>query len=95
VHVQQFLNEDKSKHVGLAQQNDFGPLVLFMVWRLAKGKSKPNTYCWSTRWLGICKILFQEKKGGNKRNEDKKKQNNVMVWTNQPLARFVMIHCLA
>jgi hypothetical protein len=47
VHVQQILNEDKSKYVDLAQQNDFGPIVLCMVWRLAKGKSKPNTYCWS------------------------------------------------
>jgi hypothetical protein len=51
VHVQQILNEDKSKHVGLAQQNDFDPIVLCMVWRLAKGKSKLNTYSWSARWL--------------------------------------------
>jgi hypothetical protein len=39
--------------------------------------------------------FISRKKGENKRNEDKKKQNNVMIWTNQPLARFVTIHYLA
>jgi hypothetical protein len=63
VHVQQILNEDKSK------QNDFGPIVLCMVWRLAKGKSKPNIHCWSTRWLDGCefaKFYFKKKKGKTK-----------------------------
>jgi hypothetical protein len=70
VHVQQILNEDKSKHVGLAQQNDFGPIILCMVWRLAKGKSKPNTYCWSAGWLDGCEFAkFYFKKKGGKQKE--------------------------
>jgi hypothetical protein len=37
------LNEEKSKHAGLAQQNYFGPAFLHSLQRLVKGKAKPNT----------------------------------------------------
>ncbi len=37
------LNEEKSKHVGLAQQNDFGPAFLYGFLTLIKGQAKPNT----------------------------------------------------
>jgi hypothetical protein len=63
MHVQQILNEDKSK------QNDFGPIVLCMVWRLAKGKSKLNTYSWLAKWLDGCefaKFYFKKKRGKQK-----------------------------
>jgi hypothetical protein len=32
--------------------------------------------------------FVSRKKGENKRNEDKKKQNNVMVWTNQTFSKI-------
>jgi len=44
--VQQGLDEEKSKHVSLAQQNGFGPAFLHRrMLRLAKGRAKPNTCC--------------------------------------------------
>jgi len=43
--VQQILDEEKSKRVGLAQQNGFGPALLHRMLRLAKGTAKPNTCC--------------------------------------------------
>jgi hypothetical protein len=43
--VQQVLDEEKSKHVSLAQQNGFGAAFLHRMLRLAKGRAKPNTCC--------------------------------------------------
>jgi hypothetical protein len=43
------LNEEKSKHAGLAQHNGFGPAFLHRMLRLVKGTTKPNTCCWLTR----------------------------------------------
>jgi hypothetical protein len=40
--LQQILDDEKSKHDGLVQQNGFGPAFLL---RLAKGTAEPNTYC--------------------------------------------------
>jgi hypothetical protein len=37
------LDEEKSKHAGLAQQNGFGPAFLHSLLRLVKGTTKPNT----------------------------------------------------
>jgi len=39
------LNEEKSKHAGLVQQNGFGPAFLHMMLRLAKGRAKPDSGC--------------------------------------------------
>jgi hypothetical protein len=39
------LDEEKSKHAGLAQQIFFDPAFLHMGLRLAKGTAKPNTCC--------------------------------------------------
>jgi hypothetical protein len=36
------LDEEKSKHAGLAQQNGFGPTVLHNLLRLVKGTAKSN-----------------------------------------------------
>jgi hypothetical protein len=36
------LDEEKSKHAGLAQQNGFGPAFLHMMSRLDKGTAKLN-----------------------------------------------------
>ncbi len=36
------LDEEKWKHAGLAQQNSFGPALLFKIQRLVKGPAKPN-----------------------------------------------------
>ncbi len=47
--VQQILDEEKSKHAGLAQQSSFCPAFLLRILRLAKGIAKPNTYCWLAR----------------------------------------------
>jgi hypothetical protein len=38
------LDEKKSKHVDLAQQNDFGIAFLHKMLKLVKGTTKPNTY---------------------------------------------------
>jgi hypothetical protein len=44
--VHQILDEKKSKHVSLTQQNGFGPAFLHMMMlSLAKGTTKPNTCC--------------------------------------------------
>jgi len=43
--VQQILDEEKSKHASLAQQNGFGPALLHRMLRLAKGTAEPSTYC--------------------------------------------------
>jgi hypothetical protein len=37
------LEEEKSKHASLAQQNGFGPAFLYNLLRLVKGTAKPNT----------------------------------------------------
>jgi len=37
------LDEEKSKHAGLAQQNGFGPAFLDSLLRLVKVTAKPNT----------------------------------------------------
>jgi hypothetical protein len=37
------LDEEKSKHAGLAQQNGFGPAFLHRMLKLAEGTAKPNT----------------------------------------------------
>jgi hypothetical protein len=37
------LDEEKSKHVGLAQHNGFGPAILPSLLLLVKGTAKPNT----------------------------------------------------
>jgi hypothetical protein len=38
------LNEEKSKHAGLASQNGFGLTFLhYLLLRLVKGEAKPNT----------------------------------------------------
>jgi len=40
------LDEEKSKHAGLVQQNGFGPAFLHRMLRLVKGcAAKPNTCC--------------------------------------------------
>jgi hypothetical protein len=39
------LDEEKSKHASLAQQNGFGPAFTKMLVRFAKGTTKPNTQC--------------------------------------------------
>jgi hypothetical protein len=39
------LNEEKSKHAPLSQQNGFGPAFLHMMLRLVKGTAKLNTSC--------------------------------------------------
>jgi hypothetical protein len=36
------LDEEKSKHVGLAQQNGFGAAFLHNLLRFVKGTAKPN-----------------------------------------------------
>jgi hypothetical protein len=36
------LDEEKSEHAGLAQQNDFDPAFFTGCLRLAKGTTKPN-----------------------------------------------------
>ncbi len=38
------LDEEKSNHAGLAQQNGFGPAFFHILLRLVKGTTKPNTY---------------------------------------------------
>ncbi len=38
------LDEEKSKHVDLAQQNGFGPAFLYSLLRLVKGIAKLNTW---------------------------------------------------
>jgi len=47
--VRHILDEEKSKHVDLAQQSDFGPAILHMMLRLAKDTAhrhpKGVTYC--------------------------------------------------
>jgi len=43
--VQQILDEEKSKHASLAQQNGFGPAFLPRMLRLAKDTAEPSTYC--------------------------------------------------
>jgi hypothetical protein len=43
--LQQILDDEKSKHAILAQQNGFAPEFLHRMLRLAKGTAKPNTYC--------------------------------------------------
>jgi hypothetical protein len=43
--VKQLLEEEKSKHASLAQQNGFDPAFLHRMLRLAKGTAKPNTCC--------------------------------------------------
>ncbi len=40
------LDDEKSKHAGLAQQNGFGPAFLHSLLGLVKGIAKPNIYCW-------------------------------------------------
>jgi len=45
------LDEEKSKHAGLAQQNAFDPTFLHTMLRLAKGTAKPNTCCGLARWM--------------------------------------------
>jgi hypothetical protein len=37
------LDEEESKHVNMAQQNDFGPTFLNKMLRLVKGTTKFNT----------------------------------------------------
>jgi hypothetical protein len=37
------LDEEKSKHAGLAQQNGFGPAFVHSLLTLIKGRAKPNT----------------------------------------------------
>jgi hypothetical protein len=37
------LDEEKTKHAGLAQQNGFGPALLHRMLRLAKYIAMPNT----------------------------------------------------
>jgi hypothetical protein len=37
------LDEEKSKHAGLAQQNGFGPAFLHSLLSLVKGTTNPNT----------------------------------------------------
>ncbi len=49
--MQQVLDEEKSKHVSLAQQNGFGPAFLHRMLSLAKGAAKPNTCCRLARWF--------------------------------------------
>jgi hypothetical protein len=49
--VQQILDEEKSKHASLAQQNGFGPAFLHRMLRLAKGTAEPSTYCSLARWF--------------------------------------------
>jgi hypothetical protein len=39
------LDEEKSKHVSLAQQNGFGPAFLQSLLTLVKGTAKPNICC--------------------------------------------------
>lgn len=40
-------------------------------------------------WMAMnLQNFISRKKGENKRNEDKKKQNNVMVWTNQNFSKI-------
>jgi hypothetical protein len=40
-------DEAESKHVGLAQQNGFGPAFLHRrIWRLGNSTTKLNTCCW-------------------------------------------------
>jgi hypothetical protein len=39
------LDEEKSKHASLAQQNGFGPAFLYSLLRLVKGIAKPHTCC--------------------------------------------------
>jgi len=39
------LDEEKSKHAGLAQQNGFGPAFLDRMLRRVIGIAKPNTCC--------------------------------------------------
>jgi hypothetical protein len=39
------LNEEKSKHAGLAAQNGFGPAFLHSLLRLVTGTVEPNTCC--------------------------------------------------
>jgi hypothetical protein len=41
--LQQILDNEKSKHAGLAQQNGFGPAFLHRMLKLAEGTAKPNT----------------------------------------------------
>jgi len=43
--VQQILDEEKSKHASLAQQNGFGPAFLPRMLRLAKDTAEPSTHC--------------------------------------------------
>jgi hypothetical protein len=40
--VQHILDEEKSKHVDLAQQSGFGPAILHMMLRLAKDSAHPK-----------------------------------------------------
>jgi len=49
--VQQVLDEEKSKHVSLAQQNGFCRAFLHRMLSLAKGAAKPNTCCGLARWF--------------------------------------------
>jgi hypothetical protein len=39
------LDEEKSKHASLAQQNGFNPAFLHSLLRLVKGTAKPDTCC--------------------------------------------------
>jgi hypothetical protein len=45
VALQRKLDEEKSKHDGLAQQNGFDPAFSHKMKRLVKGTAKPTTCC--------------------------------------------------
>jgi hypothetical protein len=45
VHCTMNLDEEKSKHASLAQQNGLSPAFLHRMLKLAKGTAKPSTCC--------------------------------------------------